>query len=151
VSSDQTEATTKSTKAVQELAKAGGKAIDASRGVGGWLNRIFGEGIEDAVALHWSDRIKARRIERAIYDWVRLNELMDKVGANLKAKGVQTPCFVPPKIAWAIIENATIEDDDGLHSMWANLLATGLEPGRRPNIKIRLGIGRLKLRRCHGA
>ena len=76
VSSDQTEAITESTKAVQELAKAGGKGIDASRGVGGWLNRIFGEGIEDAVALHWSDRIKARRIERAIYDWVRLNELL---------------------------------------------------------------------------
>jgi hypothetical protein len=128
MSGDPTEAVTESAKALQELAKAGGKAIDASRSVGGWLNRVFGQGIEDAVALHWSERIKARRIERAIYDWEKLAELMSKVEARLKAKGVHTLRLPPPKIALAIIENATIEDDDDLHSMWANLLATGLDP-----------------------
>ena len=124
---DPTEAVTESAKALQEVAKAGGKAVDASRSVGGWLDHIFGQGIEDAVALHWSDRVRARRIERAIYDWAKLTELMSKVEVRLKAKGIDNFRPVPPKIALGIIENATIENDDDLHSLWGNLLATGLD------------------------
>ena len=124
---DPTESVTESAKALQEVAKAGGKAVDASRSVGGWLDRIFGQGIEDAVALHWSDRVRARRIERAIYDWAKLTELMSKVEVRLKAKGINNFRPVPPKIALGIFENATIENDDDLHSLWGNLLATGLD------------------------
>ena len=124
---DPTKAVTESAKAVQEVAKAGGKAIDASRSLGGWLDRIFGQGIEDAVALHWSDRIRARRIERAIYDWEKLTDLARKVDVRLWARGASDLRVVPPKIALAIIERATIEDDDYLHSLWANLLASGLD------------------------
>lgn len=128
MNSDPNEAISESAKALQELAKASGSAIDASHSVGGWLNRVFGQGIEDTVALHWSDRVKARRIERAIYDWEKPEGLMCKVDARLKAKGVHTLRVPPPKISLAIIENATIEEDDDLHSKWANLLATGLDP-----------------------
>jgi Abortive infection alpha len=124
---DPTEAVTEGAKALQEVAKTGGKLIDASGRVGGWLDRIFGQGIEDTVALHWSDRIRARRIERAIYDWERLTELMRKVESRLSSKSVPTLRLVPPKIALAIIEHATVEDDDDLHSLWANLLTTGLD------------------------
>ena len=127
MSGDPTEAITESAKALQEVAKAGGKAVDASRSVGGWLDRIFGQGVEDAVALHWSDRIRARRIERAIYDWAKLTTLMGKVEVRLKARGVHDLRLVPPKIALGIIEKATIEDEDELHSLWGNLLATGLD------------------------
>ena len=127
VDNDPTEAITESAKALQEAAKTGGKLIDASSRVGGWLDRIFGQGIEDTVALHWSDRIRARRIERAIYDWERLTELMRKVESRLNAKSVPTLRLVPPKIALAIIEHATVEDDNDLHSLWANLLTTGLD------------------------
>jgi len=56
---DPTEAITESVKALREVAETGGKLIDASGRVGGWLDRIFGQGIEDTVALHWSDRIPA--------------------------------------------------------------------------------------------
>jgi hypothetical protein len=121
------EAVTESARAVQEVARLGGKAIDAGRDAGGWLNRIFGQGVEDLIALHWSDRVKARRIEAAIYDWERLTSLMRKVDARLKAKGVSTLRLLPPKIALALIENATVEHDDDLHTLWANLLATGLD------------------------
>lgn len=124
---DPTEAISESAKAVQEVAKAGGKLIDASGRVGGWLDRIFGQGIEDTVALRWSDRIRTQRIERAIYDWERLTELMRKAEARLNARGVSNLRLVPPKIALAIIENATVEYDDDLHSLWANLLATGFD------------------------
>jgi len=127
MANDPTEAITESAKAIREVAETGGKLIDASRGVGGWLDRVFGQGIEDTVALHWSDRIRARRIERAIYDWERLTELMKKVESRLKGKSNPPLRLVPPKIALAIIEHATVEDDDDLHSLWANLLATGMD------------------------
>jgi len=117
---DEVEAITESAKAVQEVAKLGGKA-------GRWFTRVFGKGIEDAVALHWADRIRTRRVEAAIYDWERLTELMRKVGARLNAKGVSSLRLVPPKIALALLENATVEYDDDLHTLWANLLATGLD------------------------
>jgi hypothetical protein len=62
-------------KAVAEVAKTTGKAIDATRNAGGWLDKIFGAGIEHAVARHWSDRELVRRIEAAILDWERLAQL----------------------------------------------------------------------------
>jgi hypothetical protein len=115
-------------KAVGEVAKTTSNAIDAVREAGGWLNRIFGSAIEDAVALHWSDRVRARRIEAAIFDWGRLAELVHKTATELKAKGIDTTRPVPPKIAIPLLENATMEDDDELHSKWAKLLANALNP-----------------------
>lgn len=55
-------------KAAQELAKTSGKVIDATRDVGGWLDRIFGRAIEHTVGRFWTDRAMARRVEAAIYD-----------------------------------------------------------------------------------
>jgi len=124
---DEIEAFTEGAKAAGKIADLGSKGLDVSRDAGGWLNRIFGSGIEDAVALHWSDRIKARRIEAAIYDWERLTTLARKVDARLNGKGVSSLRTVPPKIALALIEGATVEYDDDLHTLWANLLASGLD------------------------
>lgn len=121
------EAITETAKAVQEVAKVGGKAIDAGRDAGGWLNQIFGKGIEDTVGLLWSDRVAARRIAAAIYNWERLNELLHKVEGRLKDKGITTLRPLPPKIALPLLENSTVEDDDDLHSLWANLLSTALD------------------------
>jgi len=118
--SDEIEAITESAKALQEAAKLG-------RDAGGWINRIFGPGIEDAVALHSSDRVRARRIEAAIYDWERLTELLRKVNARLREKGVRSLRLMPTKVVLALIENATVEYEDDLHTLWANLLATGLD------------------------
>jgi hypothetical protein len=101
--SDPIEAASETAKAVQEVAKAGGKAIDAGRDAGGWLDRIFGGTIEHAVGLHWSDRVKARRIEAAIYDWERLETLLHKVVGRLKAKGIENTRVIAPKVALPLI------------------------------------------------
>ena len=77
---------------------------------------------------NWSDRQRARRVEAAIYDWARLEELLHKTAAELEAKGIKATRQVPPKIAISLIENATIEHDDELHSRWAKMLANALNP-----------------------
>ena len=74
--SDETKAIEETAKAAQELAKTGSKALDATRDVGGWLDRLFGEAIEHTVARLWTDRAGASRIEAAIYDYERLSTLL---------------------------------------------------------------------------
>jgi hypothetical protein len=56
-----------SAKAAQQIAKATGKAIDAVRDLGGWLDRMFGEAIEQEVGRIWTVPATERRIAAAIY------------------------------------------------------------------------------------
>ncbi|PVE50199.1 Abi-alpha family protein [Rhizobium rhizogenes] len=116
-------------KAVREVAGTTGKLVDAARGAGGFLDRIFGNGLEDTVALHWSDRVKARRIEASIYDWERLVILAHKTNERLRARGITNTRVVPAKVALPLLEYATVEHDEDLQNLWANLLATGLDAG----------------------
>ena len=115
-------------KAVTEVAKTTGKAIDATRSAGGWLDRIFGGGIEHAVARRWSDRELVRRIEAAILDWERLVLLMHKVQQNLRVAGIAHTRIPPPKIILPLLEHATMEHEDDLHTMYANLLTAAINP-----------------------
>ena len=124
---DEIETSNEGAKAVQEVAKATGKVVDAGRGAGGWLDRIFGNGIEHAVARRWSDREMTKRIEAAILDWERLELLVQKVEKRLKDKGITRNRLPPPKIMLPLIEHATMEYEDDLHTLWANLLSTALD------------------------
>jgi hypothetical protein len=67
--SDEAKAIEETAKAAQELAKTSSTAIEATRDVGGWLDRVFGEAIEQTVGRLWTDRAMASRVEGAIYDW----------------------------------------------------------------------------------
>ena len=126
---EEAEAFKEGAKAVQEVAKATGKVVDAGRGAGGWLDRIFGNGIEHAVARRWSDREMTKRIEAAISDWERLELLMHKVEKRFLGKGITRTRLPPPKIMLPLIEHATMEYEDDLHTLWANLLGTALDAG----------------------
>lgn len=125
---DEEIATIKETaKAVQEVAKTGGKAIDAGVKTGGWLDKIFGDAIGQTVAHLWTDRIAARRVEASIYSWERAETLYQKAVERLLKKGVTMTRPIPPKVALPLLEYATIEHEDDLHTLWANLLATGMD------------------------
>jgi hypothetical protein len=125
---DETEAFKEGAKAVQEVAKIAGKAIEAGQGAGGWLDRIFGGGIEHAVGRRWTDRQFAKRVEAAILDWERLVLLTHKVEHRLKEAGITQTKVPPPKIMLPLLEHATMEYEDDLHTMYANLLASALDP-----------------------
>lgn len=126
--SDETKAIEEAAKAAQELAKTSSKAIDATRDVGGWLDRIFGEAIEHTVARFWTDRAMASRVEAAIYDWSRLITLLHNTEKKLQKKGIKFTRVVPPKIALPLLEHATLEHEDDLHELWENLLTSALDP-----------------------
>ncbi|MCA1494031.1 DUF4393 domain-containing protein [Ensifer sp. NBAIM29] len=124
---DELDAATEAAKAIQEVAKTSGKVVDAGSNIGGFLNRVFGKAVEDTVGLYWTDRIAAKRIEAAIYDWERLSALAAKANERLTKRGVTEIRPVPPKVALPLLEYATVEHEEELHTLWANLLATGLD------------------------
>jgi hypothetical protein len=126
--SEETKAVEETAKAAQELAKTGSKAIDATRDVGGWLDRLFGEAIEHTVGRLWTDRARASRVEAAIYDYERLSTLLHNTEKKLQKKGIKTTRVVPPKIALPLIEHATMEHESELHELWENLLTSALDP-----------------------
>ena len=96
-------------------------------GLGGWLDRIFGDAIGEAVRLRWTTKVRERSIVSAIYSWERLELLLHKTEQRLRERGVTQFRFVPPKIVLPLLQNATMENEDDLHSLWAALLATSLD------------------------
>lgn len=148
--SDESDALKEGAKAAQEIAKATGEIIEAGRDAGGWLDRIFGRAIEDTVGQYWTDRIAARRIEAAIYDWERLVKLLDGVEKKLRARGIETTRVVPPKIALPLLEHATMESEEDLHRLWENLLAAALDPSKEEIKKKYVSVlGELSARDAH--
>lgn len=73
-----------------------------------------------------TDRIKVERLKRAIFDEQRLSELARKV--NEYQEGVPvSPRLIEPKVAIPLLESATMEFDEELHTLWANLLASAMD------------------------
>ncbi|UTW56690.1 Abi-alpha family protein [Kordiimonas sp. SCSIO 12610] len=112
-----------SAKAIQEVAKTTGKAIDGLQSSGSFFGKIFGGLVEDGVGIV-ADKVKFMRFERAA-------ELASKAEKILEERGIGEDDLtkaVPPKTAIPLIENATLEDDDNLHDLWAKLLANAMDP-----------------------
>jgi hypothetical protein len=118
---------TESAKATQEVAKGSAKALEAAEGLGGWLDRVFGEPIEHSVKSIWTNKIRERSIAGAIHSWERLELLLRKTEERLRKQGVKEFRFVPPKLALPLLQNATMEDVDDLHSLWSNCQFTTYE------------------------
>lgn len=116
-------------KAIQEVAKATGKGIDAVREVGGFIARYVEGPLEEGVGI-LSDRLKYVRWERQV-------RLMQRADQFLREAGLDAPSrAVPLKIAIPLLQAATIEDDDSLQDLFAALLvnaanaASGVEVHR---------------------
>lgn len=117
-----------SAKAIQEVAKTTGKAIDGLQSSGNFFGRVFGGLVENGVGIV-ADKVKFMRFERAA-------ELASKAEKILEERGIGDETkAVPPKIAIPLIENATLEDDDNLHDLWAKLLANAMDPNFPLDVK----------------
>lgn len=104
-------------KATQEVAKTARTGIEAAQGFGSFVARVLGEPLETAVGLV-SDRLKFVRFERQVRLADRYTEFMTQRRLSSQDQSVS------PKIALPAIENASLEEDDELQDLWANLLAS---------------------------
>lgn len=120
MSEDEGKAVEESAKAVQEVAKASQKAMELAEKAGPFLGKIFGPLVENAVGIA-SDRL-------GYYRLVQFYRLQEKVERELGARGIAAPKPVPPKIAVPLLEAATVEDNEELHTLWAQLLTNFMDP-----------------------
>lgn len=108
-------------KAVQEVAKTTRTGIEATQQLGGFVSRIINEPVEAVVGI-LSDRLQFIRAERQL-------RLVDRWREILKERKIEGALrIVPPKFALPIIENASLEEEDELQDLWANLLASAVDP-----------------------
>jgi hypothetical protein len=111
-----------SAKAVQETAKATGKAIDASRELGGFLRAVFGGSLEQLGGM-LEDSLLMHRGVRRLRLIRRYNEIRIEMGLP---PDVTKP--VSLKFGLPLIEAATLEDNEILQDMYARLLANATDP-----------------------
>jgi len=112
---------TEEIEAAKEIAKTTGKAIDLVKDVGLFFAKAMGESIE-ATSGMLADTLKYKRWEKQI-------RLVEKAQQLLNDKGLsQNFRKISPKLAIPIIKNASFEDDDFMHTMWARLLARSMDP-----------------------
>jgi hypothetical protein len=74
----------------------------------------------DEVAEMWRDQVR-------VYRYGRQLKLLEKAERMATEAGF-APQPVPPKILFPLLEGASFEDDEDLHTMWAALLANASSP-----------------------
>jgi hypothetical protein len=115
--SDQTD---ESAKAAQEIAKTGGKGIDATRALGEFVAKFIGAPLEQASGIV-ADKLHYMRWERQIRLIVRAEKFLKERGLDAPTKAV------PIKVAIPLFRAAWAEENDELQDMWARLLASAAD------------------------
>ena len=119
---------TEEIKAATEIAKTTGKAIDATREFGGFISRFIVGPIEQGIGI-FEDKLKYMRWENQV-------AIMDKVNRKMAERGLEFPTqAVPLKIAIPLLQAASLEDDDNLQELWANLLVNASDKKHHETIK----------------
>jgi len=115
-------------KAVQEVAKATGKAIDAAREAGGFIAKFVSGPLEQGMGI-FEDRLRYMR-------WERQLRLMQRAQDILQLAGLSAPTRpVPLKLAIPIMQGASLEENDGLQDRWAALLVNAANANFRSEVR----------------
>jgi hypothetical protein len=111
---------TELTKHLPEIAKAT-TAVAVSVPFTAIVKRMLGPAA-DELAEMWRDQVRLYRYERQL-------KCVEKAEKMAKDAGF-TPEAVPPKILFPLLEGASFEDNEDLHTMWAALLANAASSDR---------------------
>lgn len=115
-------------RAVQEVAKVTKAGVEATARLGGFVSEITKEPLETITGI-FSDRLRFMR-------WERQLRLYDREMEILRQRGIEgNTRTVPPKLALPIIENASLEEDNELQDLWAQLLASALDPAFKGRLR----------------
>lgn len=115
-------------KAVQEVAKTTGKAIDAAREVGGFIAKFVSGSLEQGMGI-FEDRMSYMRWERQIRLMQRAQNLLQLVGLSAPTRPV------PLKLAIPIMQGASLEENDDLQDRWAALLVNAANANFRGEVR----------------
>jgi hypothetical protein len=115
-------------KAVQEVAKATGKAIDAGQMFGGFISRYVAGSIEQGMGI-FEDKLKYMRWERQVRLMQRADQLLLEAGLTRPTRAI------PLKLAVPLLEAASLEDDDYLQDLWARLLVNAANGGSHVSLQ----------------
>jgi hypothetical protein len=115
-------------KAVQEVAKTTGKALDAGEKFGGFISRFIAGPLEQGMGI-FEDKLKYMRRERQVRLMQRADQLLKEIGLPQPTRPI------PLKLAVPLLEAASLEDDDYLQDLWARLLVNAGNGGSRVNLQ----------------
>jgi hypothetical protein len=134
-------------KATQEVARTTGKAIDAGRELGGFFAKIFGGPLEQLAGIG-EDWLTAYRRTRQLRLAKRFMEIRNELGFEDETKTIELKFGLP------LIAAASIENDDSLQDLYAQLLITATDPNskveaKRAFVSILQELGPLEVRLIH--
>jgi hypothetical protein len=114
-------------KAVQETAKLGQKGLEITEKASRFLARVFKEPVDEIAGIV-TDKLRFIR-------WKRMVQMADEVNRILEEKKIEDTRAVAPKIALPILEEASLEDDQSLQSLWNHLLANAMNPSFNDEVR----------------
>ena len=127
-SSDSREAAAEAAEVPHETSRTGSQALVVAAKIGSFLARVAEEPLEQVSGII-TDKLKYVRWERSLRLIDRAQELMDR------RAGRMTPRRVPLNVAIPVFEAASLEEDDGLQDVWANLLVNAVDADSGVEIK----------------
>jgi hypothetical protein len=105
-------------RAAPAIAK-GAAAIGAAIPFTAIVKRMLGPAA-DELAEMWRDQVRVYRYERQLKCVEKAERMAQEAGF--------TPQAVPPKILFPLLEGASFEENEDMHTMWAALLANAASP-----------------------
>jgi hypothetical protein len=112
-------------KAAPAIAKGAG-ALAAAIPFTAIVKRMLGPAA-DELAEMWRDQVRLYRYERQLKCVEKAERMAQEAGF--------TPQAVPPKILFPLLEGASFEEDENLHTMWAALLANAASPENADRVR----------------
>lgn len=90
--------------------------------MGAFFNSVFGQPLQDLVGTYIADPLKVKRYKRLLL----LKDQFDRVLIQRQIDGKTNPPEI--KLALPLWEAASLEDDELLRTLFANLLASECDP-----------------------
>ena len=120
---DEIEAVTETAKAVQEIAKTGRDLIEPGTDLAKYVARVLGTVPEDVVGFLIADPLHELRRHT-------LTSILRAAFEKLRARGVETAKPIRPGPGKEAFEAASMETNETLQDMWAELLANAMDPNK---------------------
>lgn len=125
---NENESVTETARAVQEIAKTTGRAIEASEKFGGFISKFVTGSLEQGMGI-FEDKLKYMRWERQVRYMQKVEQLARDVGLSSPTR------VIPLKLAIPLLEAASLEDDDLLQDLWVRLLVNAVDERTHINLQ----------------